>query len=562
MSNKVSTKIKQYHLCPICGAKRLLSATQVHVNGANTFSNGVALTPPMGWASWNLFRHNINEELIEQIAKAMHDAHLDELGYQYVNIDDCWMSSSRTPDGKLIGDLATFPSGIKALVDKVNAYGLKVGIYTSNGTATCENLPSSMYHEATDARTFAEWGIEYFKYDFCNNEAIPTTAPEIDKLMIAKSGEKEFLTLLASEAELRGNATVFEDKKMSANGKYVGGMSSNAGSIVFNNVEVPEDGEYTLTLGIHKAGYRKKFAEIIVNGTDIYEVTVPATLGQTHEGRCQTTVKLNAGINTVLIHNPISSRMDSSARQYRNMGQHLVKAAEAVAAETGKPVKPICFSICEWGLNQPWKWGATAGNLWRTTPDIKAFWASIMAIYEVTVRLYKHSGPGNWNDPDMLEVGVGNLTDDENKAHFSLWCMMNAPLILGNDVRTFIREDGSVDTSNKVLKVISNKNAIAINQDKLGIQCRRIATNGIVDVLVKPLENREIAVCLLNKGSSKKEAKFSIKDILNESYIELPDANRYTVYDIWNNTTFIANNTISQMLRPHSVALYRIKAMG
>lgn len=562
MSNIVKTKLMQHNLCPVCLAKKALSATQVHVNGAETFKNGVALTPPMGWASWNLFRHNINEDLIAEMAKAIHDAHLDELGYQYVNVDDCWMSSSRGADGRLTGDFATFPSGMKALVEKVNSYGLKLGIYTSNGTATCEDLPSSLYHEETDARTFAEWGVEYFKYDFCHNEAIPSVAPEIDKIMIAKNGEREFLTLLASEADLRGNATVFTDKKLAANGKYVGGLSSNMGAVVFNNVNVPEDGVYTLTLGIHKNGLTKKFAEIIVNGADVYKVTVPATLGMTHEGRCQVRVKFTAGLNTVLIHNPIASRMDSAARQYRDMGKQLMKATKEVAEETGKPEKPICFSICEWGLNQPWKWGYSAGNLWRTTPDIKAFWASIMAIYEVNVRLYKHSGPGNWNDPDMLEVGVGNLTDDENKAHFSLWCMMNAPLILGNDVRKFIKEDGTVDTTNKVLKVISNRNAIAINQDKLGIQCRRIKTNGIVDVLVKPLENKEIAVCLLNKGGVQLEGSFSIKELLNQSFIELPESARYTVYDIWNNTTFVANNTISQMLRPHSVALYRIKAMG
>ena len=562
MSNPVKTVLMQHHLCPICAAKRLMSATQVHVNGADTFSNGVALTPPMGWASWNLFRNNINEELIEEIAKAMSELHLDELGYKYVNVDDCWMSSSRDADGRLIGDLSTFPHGIKALVDKVNSYGFKLGIYTSNGTATCEDLPSSLYHEELDARTFAEWGVEYFKYDFCHNEAIPSTAPEIDKIMIAKKGGKAFLTLLASEADLRGNATVFTDKKLSANGKYVGGLSSDEGAIVFNNVVVPEDGEYTLTLGIHKAGMVKKFAEIIVNGVDVYKAYVPATLGMTHEGRCQISVKLEKGLNTVLIHNPIASRMDSAARQYRDMGKELKKATAAVAAETGKEEKPICFSICEWGINQPWKWGYTAGNLWRTTPDIKAFWASIIGIYEVNVRLWKHSGPGNWNDPDMLEVGNGKLTDDENKAHFSLWCMMNAPLILGNDPRSFIREDGSIDTSNKILKIITNRAAIAINQDKLGVQCRRIKTNGIVDVLVKPLEGREAAVCFLNKGERNRKASIGIEDILNQSFIELPKSDRYTVYDIWNNTTFVTNGQLSTTLKPHSAALYRIKAMG
>ena len=187
---------------------------------------------------------------------------------------------------------------------------------------------------------------------------------------------------------------------------------------------------------------------------------------------------------------------------------------------------------------------------------------SIIGIYEATVRLYKYAAPGNWNDPDMLEVGNGDLTDDENRAHFSLWCMLAAPLILGNDIRKFIKEDGSVDTGNKVLKIISNQKAIAINQDKLGIQCRRIKTNGITDVLVKPLQNKEVAVCLLNKGNSKKDVSFNIRDLLNLSYVELPDSDRYTVHDIWENTTFVAGNEISASLNGHSVKLYKIQAMG
>ena len=263
-----------------------------------------------------------------------------------------------------------------------------------------------------------------------------------------------------------------------------------------------------------------------------------------------------------MITNPIGSRADSAAKQYRNMGKELMRATKKVAEETGRPEKPICFSICEWGLNRPWKWGHTAGNLWRTTPDIRPEWKSIIGIYEATVRLYEYAGPGNWNDPDMLEVGNGNLTDDENKAHFSLWCMLAAPLILGNDIRTFLKEDGSVDTNNKVLRIISNRKAIAINQDKLGVQCRRIKTNGITDVLVKPLENKEVAVCLLNKINSSQDVSFDIKELLNLSYVNLPESDRYTVHDIWENTTFVANGTISANLKGHSVKLYKIQAMG
>ena len=554
--------IKSNNLCPVCHAKKLMAMTKIHIDGADRYNNGVALTPPMGWASWNLFRHNINENIIKEIAAAMKAAHLDELGYTYVNIDDCWMSSVRDADGRLQGDLATFPSGMKSLVEAVNSYGLKMGIYTSNGTLTCEDLPSSLYHERTDAETFAEWGVEYFKYDFCHNEAIPTLAPDIEKIMISRKCEAEFITLTSDDAILRGDAEILEDKGLTLTGKYITGLSAGAGQVIFDNIEIPEDGEYTLTFGIRKAIRKDKYCEMVINDADTYSVRVPGTKAPTKEGRIQTTVKFNKGRNTVLIHNPIGSRMDSAARQYQNMGKELMRATKKVAAETGCPEKPICFSICEWGLNRPWKWGNTAGNLWRTTPDIRPEWLSIIGIYEATVRLYEYAGPGNWNDPDMLEVGNGKLTDSENIAHFSLWCMMAAPLILGNDIRKFLKPDGSVDLNNKVLKIISNKKAIAINQDKLGIPCRRIKTNGLCDVLVKPLENKEVAVCLLNKTGSSKDVSFSIKELTELSYINLPEAERYAVYDIWDNTSFVASDSISQSLKGHSVKLYKIQAMG
>lgn len=552
--------LRKSKLCPVCTAKKLMASTQIHLNGADRFYNGTALTPPMGWASWNLFRNHINENLIEEIAEAMKKSGLADCGYTYVNIDDCWMSSTRDENGRLRGDLATFPNGIKALAEKVNALGLKLGIYTSNGTLTCEDLPSSLYHERTDAETFAEWGIGYFKYDFCHNIPIPTNAPEISTVTLTKPGCSDGIVLHAEDAELRGDAILLTDEKMAGTGRYVTGLEAGGGSMYFNNVDIEESGEYALTLGLHKAGLKDKYLEIVVNDTDVYTLTEPGTKGFSHDGRNQITVNLKAGRNSFKFHNPVASRMDSAAKQYRNMGKELQRATRLVAEREGREEKPICFSICEWGRNRPWIWGHTAGNLWRTTPDIKPFWTSIIGIYEATVLLYKHSGVGNWNDPDMLEVGNGKLTDDENRAHFSLWCMLCAPLILGNDLRKFIRPDGTVDTENKVLKIVSNKDAIAINQDARGIQCRRVKTNGLTDVLVKPLENRELAVCLLNKGPKEMSVSFNIKDIIKESFVDLPDASEYEVYDIWEDEEFEIKASHTAKLAPHSVKFYRIKA--
>ena len=124
------------------------------------------------------------------------------------------------------------------------------------------------------------------------------------------------------------------------------------------------------------------------------------------------------------------------------------------------PEKPIVFSICEWGRNKPWRWGAEAGNLWRTTPDIMPNnGRQLSGFTKPTSGFINSPGVGAYNDPDMLEVGNGNLTLDENKAHFTLWCMMASPLILGNDLRTFLKPDGSADTSNPVLQILTQQSA-------------------------------------------------------------------------------------------------------
>lgn len=558
MANALENFLKKNGICPVCTAKKIINGTKLTTR-ETPFENGAAPTPPMGWASWNLFGRNINETIIEDMAKAMQTLHLDELGYTYVNVDDCWMSSVRDQNGRLQGDLSTFPSGMKALVEKVNACGFKMGLYTSNGTYTCEDLPSSLYHEAEDAATFAEWGVEYFKYDFCHNEPIPTAAPEIRGIGIAKPEETDCASYPIGTAELRYGATLLTDKNLSGDGRYAGGLDAG-GAAVFYGVDAPEAGEYTLTLAIRKAGNMKKYAEIVVNGEKTYPVTAPPSRGRSKDGRVQLTVSLKAGSNSILIHNPVRSRMDSAAKQYRNMGLLLKAAAEAQAQKEGRPVKPICFSICEWGLNRPWKWGQSAGNLWRTTPDIRPNWRSIVGIYEWNVRLYEAASPGHFNDPDMLEVGNGDLTDDENRAHFSLWCMMAAPLILGNDLRTYILPDGRVDKTNETLRTITNRMAISIDQDPLGKQCKRVKTNLLVDVLVKPLANRELAVCVFNKGSKPADGTFRIRELLQDDWVTLPQAPRYTVTDVWNNTTFVAQDAAGDTVAPHSVLLYKIKA--
>ena len=547
-------KDKDY--CPLCEAKKLINKAYLNEGSDYAYNNGVALTPPMGWSSWNLFRHRINEDIIKSIGDAMDKSGLKDAGYIYVNIDDCWQASERDENGKLMWDKLNFKGGIKNLSEYMNERGLKLGIYSSNGTLTCEDYPASLRHERTDAETFAEWGVEYFKYDFCHNVKIPEIAPKIFALSVAdgRTGE-EFAVLSPSDFELKGRARLVADEEVFSSA-YVTGLDSRNGSFSVK-VNAPYDGDYILTLHIKKESRREKFVMIQI-GAEEYHIYAPGTKSPTPEGKAQTTIRLREGENKLVFSNPVGSRMDSAAIQYKLMGRELKRATKKFAEENGTEEKPIIFSICEWGLNQPWKWGKQAGNLWRTTGDIQPKWASVLAIYEFTVRLSKYASKGGWNDPDMLEVGNGDLTFEENKSHFSLWCMMNAPLILGNDVRQFIKEDGTVDTDNKVYQILTNKTMIGINQDKLGTPCKRVKT-GVVDVLIKPLENSKMALCILNKGTKEAEKEITLSKLANEGILNLPKKDSYKVYDVWEDTTAEGVSTLKASVASHGVKVYIVE---
>ena len=276
----------------------------------------------MGWSSWNTFGPNINENLILDTAKAMKESGLLEAGYQYVNIDDCWEAPARDENGRLQSDFSTFPSGIKALCKNVNDLGLKLGIYSSNGTKTCEGRLGTLYHEKIDAETFADWGIEYFKYDFCGHEPISTVAPFIDYITIENPADGFSIKLQAEDGALSGRAKVVNDDK-SETEKIVMGLSNNLGTLSFNNVEVPDDSEYVLTVHIKKSKKEDKYLEMTVDNTEIIPMNFEG-IGQF--GLCgiyQLKIYLNKGIHKLLFQNPFKSEKDSYARQYINMGKEL-----------------------------------------------------------------------------------------------------------------------------------------------------------------------------------------------------------------------------------------------
>lgn len=548
---------KDKNIIPV---NKVLNSVKLNVPVTQDYNNSVALTPPMGWSSWNLFRNKINEELIYSTAKAMKDSGLAECGYQYVNLDDCWQSSFRDENGKLQGDFVSFPNGIKGLVEKVNALGLKLGIYSSNGTLTCEDLPASLGYETVDADTFAEWGIEYFKYDFCHNVVIPSKAPIIEKITVTQIGSNVEKEYFAADAILTGDAKIIDDASLPS-GKCITGLSANGGACEFADVTVENGGEYILTLCLRKKNISNKYAEILINGSDVYKTTVPGTKSFTAEGRHQVKINLTAGKNTIKIYNPVASRIDSAAIQYINMGMELKRATKEYAEKNGIQEKPIVFSICEWGRNLPWQWGSQAGNLWRTTPDIRPVWSSVLGIYEFNVLLDRHTHVGGWNDPDMLEVGNGSLTYEENKSHFTLWCMMAAPLILGNDIRDFILSDGSIDYDNRTYQILTNKEVIAVDQDSLGVQCKRVKTNGAEDVLVKPLCNGAFALCFFNKANSETEMKYSVNEVVSTAFVDTPYSERYYVKELWSGDEFETTGIIESKVKAHGVKIYKVRAL-
>lgn len=540
--------MKRNGMCPICYIKKIFIRPKAITMAVSKekYSGGVGLTPPMGWSSWNTFKNRINENLIYETAVALKEKGLADAGYNYVNLDDNWHSSMRDENGRLQGDLTSFSRGIPALVKSINDLGLKVGIYSSNGTHTCEDLPASLGREKEDALTFARWGIEFFKYDYCHNIPISRYAPQVYSIDVAKVESSATKEYSAETAKLYGTAKLMSDKHVS---QKITGLDAGTGAALFENVTVDEDGEYTLTVNIRKKGNYDKFLIAEINDSERYEFFIPPQKFWNITARFQRRVMLKKGINQIKIYNPVKNRADSAVIQYTNMGKQLISATETVAKETGNPIKPITYSICEWGKNQPWKWGATAGNLWRTTWDIRPIWGAIMAIYERNVKYYEYAKPGAFNDPDMLEVGNGKLSYDENVAHFTLWCMMASPLILGNDIRKM---------PDNVKEIVTNKNLIAVNQDVLGKQAKRLK-KGSVDVLAKPLADKSVALCIFNKRGGKKKVTFDVKELIKDSYVSLINKPEYDAADLWSGECFKISDNIKVEIPSHGVKVFKIK---
>jgi alpha-galactosidase len=320
---------------------------------------------------------------------------MKEAGYIYVNIDDTWQGS-RDAAGNIRSN-TKFPD-MKALADYVHSKGLKLGIYSSPGPNTCAGYEGTYGHEAQDAKSYAAWGIDYLKYDWC------------------------------------GARNIYTDEEMQA--------------------------------------------------------------------------------------------------VYQKMGDALRAAGH-----------PIVYSLCQYGRADVWKWGPdVGGNLWRTTGDISDRWESMTRTGFAQDELAPYAAPGHWNDPDMLEIGNGGMTDDEYRTHMSLWCLLAAPLLAGNDLR---------DMKKETLEILTNREVIAVDQDTKGVQGVRIAKNNDLEVWQKPLADGSHAVGLFNLGKEAATARVSFSDL------KLSGA--HAVRDLWaHEDKGKVNDHFEATVPSHGVVLIKI----
>lgn len=228
--------------------------------------------------------------------------------------------------------------------------------------------------------------------------------------------------------------------------------------------------------------------------------------------------------------------------------------------------RPMIYSICEWGDNKPWDWAKDIGHLWRTTGDIYHCWNcefghgtwtswGVLRILDMQKDLRKHAGPGHWNDPDMMEVGNG-MSLAEDRSHFSLWAMLAAPLIAGNDLRRMSKE---------TREILVNKEVIAVDQDSLGVQCFKLWGNGVLEVYAKPLKNNELAICFLNRGEKQETIDFDWAEneifdwgISNQTY---PFKTKtFKIRDLWAHKDLGNTGTaFKAIINPHDVIMLRLR---
>lgn len=398
----------------------------------------IALTPTMGWNSWNCFGHEVSADKVKRAADALVKTELVNHGWNYINIDDSWQFNRDGKDPSFKGKMrdengyiltnSKFPN-MKELTDYFHSKGLKAGIYSSPGPWTCGGCAGSYGYEKQDAESYAKWGIDYLKYDWCSYGGVIDGLPDNDP-----------------------------NKVSSLN--FQGGGD-----------------------------------------------------------------------------------LDKGVKPFKLMGDLL----------KNQP-RDIVYNLCQYGMGDVWKWGNDAdAQSWRTTNDITDTWTSVKNIALAQDKAAPYAKPGNWNDPDMLVVGVvgwGNphqsrLKPDEQYLHISLWSIFSAPLLIGCDLEKL---------DDFTLNLLTNDEVIAVNQDALGKQGVCLQTIGELKIYVKDLEDGGKAVVFANFGREK--VNMSYKD-----FRQLGISGRQTVRDIWRQKDIAkintSNHALSVDIPAHGVDYYK-----
>jgi len=246
-------------------------------------------------------------------------------------------------------------------------------------------------------------------------------------------------------------------------------------------------------------------------------------------------------------------------------GENAKEAYKTMSLALKASGRPIVFSLCEWGSNRPWLWAKDDGQLWRTTGDIgpsfekninKGGWSalSVLNILDRQDSIRQYAGPGHWNDPDMLEVGNG-MTVNEDRAHFSIWCMLAAPLMSGNNLHSMSAQTKSI---------LTNKDVIAIDQDPLGVECFKYAmSSDSLETLVRPLINGDLAVCFVNRMDKPQTIDFdwsahAINDAISKTGVDFTKST-YKLHDLWSKKDIgTTKKPFKQAIAPHDVVMLRL----
>ena len=541
--------------------------------------------PPMGWNSWNAFGSGNTEALTKAMADKIVELGLDKLGYEYVVLDDGCYKPERV-DGKITNEELKFPSGFKALSDYIHGKGLKFGMYNDIGTNLCAGAAvGTCGHEMTDAASYIEWGVDFLKVDNCyylwDNATFSDAAnarfvyaPLIKSIKIKGNGFEKCLSAV-KDGKITGERAVKNDTYVSYIGTFDGTgpeftpVGDRSSELVFE-LDVPENGEYELSVEYasgKEEGIGQWLQVAVGKGAEsalFFDDLLPETEGPEEFAVSEPLkIKLSKGGNILRLMN--HRRQENTLNSYAAMLEGLKAAA---------PEKDVILSVCEWGKTQPQNWAYKVSDSWRILNDItfkvgadgdpgKGTWKddytpSVTSQYNKCVIMDEFSGfDKGWNDPDMLMVGMNGMTPVMSRTHFTMWAMMNAPLMLGLDLRR-------VEKGDEFYSIIANKDIIDLNRDSLGIQAKRIFSTGIgtgrpdqvytrdnerIDVLAKPLSDGSVALSFFNlsEEASDQSVSVSVSDIAGYIGKKMPDCEKFSkavsfeLKDLW--TGEVTENT-------------------